>query len=83
MNELKDGLEAIFSAQLKNRVSLAKTGSRERKRKLKLLLATFLEMEEEATAALYADMKKSPTEAAITETMGIKTEASFAIKNFA
>ena len=81
MNELKAGLEAIFSAQLKNRVSLAKTGSRERKRKLKLLLATYIEMEEEATAALYADMKKSPTEAAITETMGIKTEASFAIKN--
>ncbi len=81
MNELKDSLETLFSAQLNNRVSLAKTNYRERKRKLKLLLATFLEMEEEATAALYSDMKKSPTEAAITETMGIKTEASFAIKN--
>ena len=81
MNELKHNLGNIFNAQLNNRVSLAKTGYRERKRKLKLLLATFLEMEGEAEAALYADMKKSATEAGITEIMGIKTEASFAIKN--
>ena len=81
MNELKHNLGNIFNAQLKNRVSLAKTGYRERKRKLRLLLATFLEMEGEAEAALYADMKKSATEAGITEIMGIKTEASFAIKN--
>jgi len=81
MDELKQELGSLFSAQLDNRVSLAKTGARERKRKLKLLLATFLEMEGEAEAALYADMKKSSTEAGITEIMGIKTEASFAIKN--
>ena len=81
MDELKQNLDSLFSAQLENRISLAKTGPRERKRKLKLLLATFLEMESEAEAALYADMKKSATEAGITEIMGIKTEASFAIKN--
>ena len=81
MDELKQDLSSLFSAQLDNRISLAKTGARERKRKLKLLLATFLEMESEAEAALYADMKKSATEAGITEIMGIKTEASFAIKN--
>ena len=81
MDELKQGLEAIFNAQLKNRVSLAKTGHRERRKKLRLLLSVFLEMESEAEAALYADMKKSSTEAGITEVMGIKTEASFAIKN--
>ncbi len=81
MDELKQDLSSLFSAQLDNRISLAKTGARERKRKLKLLLATFLEMESEAEAALYTDMKKSATEAGITEKMGIKTEASFAIKN--
>ena len=81
MHEEKQNLDHIFSAQLDNRVSLAKTGARERKKKLKLLLATFLEMEGEAEAALYSDMKKSATEAGITEVMGIKTEASFAIKN--
>ena len=81
MHEEKQNLDHVFSAQLDNRVSLAKTGARERKKKLRLLLATFLEMEGEAEAALYADMKKSATEAGITEVMGIKTEASFAIKN--
>ena len=81
MDELKQDLSSLFSAQLDNRISLAKTGARERKRKLKLLLATFLEMESEAEAALYTDMKKSATEAGVTEIMGIKTEASFAIKN--
>ena len=81
MNELKHDLGVIFNAQLNNRVSLSKTGYRERKRKLRLLLATFLEMEGEAEAALYADMKKRATEAGITEVMGIKTEAHFAIKN--
>ena len=52
MDELKQNLASLFSAQLENRTSLAKTGPRERKRKLKLLLATFLEMESEAEAAL-------------------------------
>ena len=56
MNELKHNLGNIFNAQLNNRVSLAKTGYRERKRKLKLLLATFLEMEGEAEVALYLSL---------------------------
>ena len=67
--------------QTKNRVSVGNTTYRERKKKLKTLLKTFLEMEDEALSALHKDMKKSKAEATITEIVGVKTEASFAIKN--
>ena len=55
--------------------------TKKEKKKLKALLKTFLDMEGEALSALYKDMKKSKAEATITEIVGVKTEASFAIKN--
>ena len=81
MHEEKQNLDSIFRKQTKNRVSVANTTHRERKKKLKILLKTFIEMENEALSALYKDMKKSTAEATITEIVGVKTEASFAIKN--
>ena len=81
MHEEKQNLDSIFRKQTKNRVSVANTTHRERKKKLKILLKTFIEIENEALSALYKDMKKSTAEATITEIVGVKTEASFAIKN--
>ena len=81
MHQEKQDLDHIFREQTKNRVSVGNTTYRERKKKLKTLLKTFLEMEDEALSALHKDMKKSKAEATITEIVGVKTEASFAIKN--
>ena len=81
MHEEKQNLDHIFREQTKNRVSVGNTTYKERKKKLKALLKTFLDMEGEALSALHKDMKKSKAEATITEIVGVKTEASFAIKN--
>jgi len=81
MHEEKQNLDHIFREQTKNRVSVGNTTYKERKKKLKALLKTFLDMESEALSALHKDMKKSKAEATITEIVGVKTEASFAIKN--
>jgi len=81
MHEQSQSLDSLFSDHLKNQIAVGNTTYKQRKKKLQLLLKTFLEMEEEALAALHEDMKKSPAEAIISEIMGIKTEASFAIKN--
>ena len=81
MHEEKQNLDHIFREQTKNRVSVGNTAYKERKKKLKALLKTFLDMEGEALSALHKDMKKSKAEATITEIVGVKTEASFAIKN--
>ena len=81
MHKEKQNLDHIFREQTKNRVSVGNTTYKERKKKLKTLLKTFLDMEDEALSALHRDMKKSKAEATITEIVGVKTEASFAIKN--
>ena len=59
MHQEKQDLDHIFREQTKNRVSVGNTTYRERKKKLKTLLKTFLEMEDEALSALHKDMKKS------------------------
>ena len=59
MHQEKQDLDHIFREQTKNRVSVGNTTYRERKKKLKTLLKTFLEMEDEALSALHKDMKIS------------------------
>ena len=59
MHEEKQNLDHIFREQTKNRVSVGNTTYKERKKKLKALLKTFLDMESEALSALHNDMKKS------------------------
>ena len=68
MHEEKQNLDSIFREQTKNRVSVANTTHRERKKKLKTLLKTFVEMENEALSALYKDMKKNKTSIAFLKT---------------
>ena len=81
MSDALSNIKTIFQSQAENRSSLAKSTHKNRKQKLKSLLKNFMEMEGEAIEALALDLKKSPTESIISEVLGVKTEASFAIKN--
>ena len=81
MNNDLSKIKALFQSQVENHPSLAKSTHNDRKQKLKSLLNNFMDMEQEAIEALSLDMKKSPTESIISEVLGIKTEADFAIKN--
>ena len=81
MNEAFSNIKTLFHSQVKTHSSLAKSTHNERKQKLKRLLKNFMEMENEAIGALALDLKKSPTESVISEILGVKTEAKFAIKN--
>ena len=81
MNSDLTKIKALFKSQLEKHSSLAKSTHNDRKQKLKRLLDNFLAMEQEAVDALSLDMKKSPTESIISEILGVKTEADFAIKN--
>ena len=81
MNSDLSKIKALFQSHVENHPSLAKSTHNDRKQKLKSLLNNFMDMEQEAIDALSLDMKKSPTESIISEVLGIKTEADFAIKN--
>ena len=81
MNDDLSKIKGLFHSQLEKHSSLAKSTHRERKQKLKRLLDNFMGMEQEAIEALALDMKKSPTESVVSEILGVKTEADFAIKN--
>ena len=81
MNDDLSKIKGLFHSQLEKHSSLAKSTHRERKQKLKRLLDNFMGMEQEAIEALALDMKKSPTESVVSEVLGVKTEADFAIKN--
>ena len=74
-------INTVFKAQQLKGVSLRNSSFKERRSKLQLLLKNFLDMEEEALAALAKDLGKSKTEALLAEVYGVKAEASFAIKN--
>ena len=81
MNDNLSKIKTLFQSQIDNHSALAKSTHNDRKQKLKSLLNNFMDMEQEAIEALSLDMKKSPTESIISEVLGIKTEADFAIKN--
>lgn len=81
MNSDLSKIKALFQSHVENHPSLAKSTHNDRKQKLKSLLNNFMNMEQEAIDALSLDMKKSPTESIISEVLGVKTEADFAIKN--
>ena len=81
MNGALSNIKTIFQSQVENHSSLAKSTHNNRKQKLKSLLKNFMEMEDEAIEALSLDLKKSPTESIVSEILGVKTEAGFAIKN--
>ena len=81
MNDAFSNIKPLFRSHVENHSSLAKSTHNERKQKLKRLLKNFMEMENEAIEALALDLKKSPTESVISEILGVKTEADFAIKN--
>jgi len=81
MNSDLSKIKALFQSHVENHPSLAKSTHNDRKQKLKSLLNNFMDMEQEAIDALSLDMKKSPTESIISEVLGVKTEADFAIKN--
>ena len=81
MNNDLSKIKGLFSSQLEKHSSLAKSTHGDRKQKLKRLLDNFMSMEQEAIDALSLDMKKSPTESIISEVLGVKAEADFAIQN--
>ena len=81
MNDDLSKIKALFHSHVESRSSLAKSTHSERKQKLKNLLKNFIGMEDEAIAALALDLKKSPTESVISEIVGARIEASFAIKH--
>ena len=81
MNDDLSKIKGLFSSQLEKHCSLAKSTHGDRKQKLKRLLDNFMAMEQEAIDALSLDMKKSPTESIISEVLGVKAEADFAIQN--
>ena len=81
MNDDLSKIKGLFSSQLEKHSSLAKSTHGDRKQKLKRLLSNFMSMEQEAIDALSLDMKKSPTESIISEVLGVKAEADFAIQN--
>ena len=81
MNDDLSKIKGLFSSQLEKHSSLAKSTHGDRKQKLKSLLDNFMAMEQEAIDALSLDMKKSPTESIISEVLGVKAEADFAIQN--
>ena len=81
MNDDLSKIKGLFSSQLEKHSSLAKSTYGDRKQKLKSLLDNFMAMEQEAIDALSLDMKKSPTESIISEVLGVKAEADFAIQN--
>ena len=81
MNDDLSKIKGLFSSQLEKHSSLAKSTHGDRKQKLKRLLENFMAMEQEAIDALSLDMKKSPTESIISEVLGVKAEADFAIQN--
>ena len=81
MNNDLSKIKGLFSSQLEKHSPLAKSTHGDRKQKLKRLLDNFMSMEQEAIDALSLDMKKSPTESIISEVLGVKAEADFAIQN--
>ena len=81
MNDDLSKIKGLFSSQVEKHSSLAKSTHGDRKQKLKSLLDNFMAMEQEAIDALSLDMKKSPTESIISEVLGVKAEADFAIQN--
>ena len=81
MNSSLKNVESLFLSQKEKCSSLSKSTHKERKQKLKSLLNNFMKMEDQAIEALSLDLKKSPTESVVSEILGVKTEASFAIKN--
>ena len=81
MNSSLENVEGLFLSQTEKCSSLVKSTHKERKQKLKSLLNNFMEMEDQAIEALSLDLKKNPTESVVSEILGVKTEASFAIKN--
>lgn len=81
MNSSLENVEGLFLSQKEKCSSLVKSTHKERKQKLKSLLNNFMEMEDQAIEALSLDLKKNPTESVVSEILGVKTEASFAIKN--
>ncbi len=81
MSSPLENAENLFLSQKEARSSLAKSTHKERKQKLKSLLNNFMKMEGDIVEALSLDLKKSPTESIVSEVLGVKTEAAFAIKN--
>ncbi|MFN4079612.1 MAG: aldehyde dehydrogenase family protein [Saprospiraceae bacterium] len=78
--EIKARIDRIFEAQQRNRLVLARTDARARIRKLRSLHDALLRRRGELHAALWADLRKSPTEVDITEIGVVNTEIRHAIR---
>ncbi len=71
----------IYDAQFKNRQNLKNTTAKERKAKLKKLMATINEMRPEIENAVYADLRKPKVETAYAEIYNSIAECKHAIAN--
>jgi aldehyde dehydrogenase (NAD+) len=71
----------IYDAQQKNRQTVKNTTTKERKAKLKKLVAVTLENRSKIEAAVYADLHKPPTETAYAEIYNVVAECRHAIEN--
>ena len=79
--ETRARIDRIFEAQQRNRLALARTDARQRIRKLRSLHDALLRRRKDLHAALWADLRKSPTEVDITEIGVVNTEIRHAIRS--
>ena len=73
--------QEVFNLQLKHQYVLARTKAAERKEKLQRLHDTILQLRKEIEAALWQDLRKSPTETVISEIGLVCGEIRHTIKN--
>ena len=64
-------IDTVFKAQQLKGVSLRSSSFKERRSKLQLLLKNFLDMEDEALAALANVLGKSKTDALLADVYGV------------
>jgi len=76
-------MKTVFEAQRKNRWKIAQTTAEARCAKLRALRDALLARREELHRALYADFRKNPAEADLTEVYPVVSEINYAIDHLA
>ncbi|MCC6412651.1 MAG: aldehyde dehydrogenase family protein [Saprospiraceae bacterium] len=78
---LQSAIDRVFDAQKQNQFVVARMGARERIAKLRRLHDALLEQRQDIYDALWADLRKSPTEVDISEIGVINSEIRHAIRH--
>lgn len=78
--KVKQKIHEVFQLQKANRINLAVTTAKQRKEKLKLLLAEILARQSEICEAIYTDFRKSNEEAKLSEIFPVASEIRHTVR---